>query len=48
VAAASLQPVVSASLPRAGATSAWNAVATWFAPTAAAAVLGFVAVLVLA
>jgi len=48
VAAASVQPVVSASLPRAGATSAWNAVATWFAPTAAAAVLGFVAVMVLA
>jgi len=48
VAAASVQPLVSASAPRAGAASARNAVMTWLAPTAAAAVLGFVAVMVFA
>jgi len=47
VAAASLQPAVSASVPRAGAI-AHSAVVTWIAPTAAAAVLGFMAVMVLA
>lgn len=48
VAAAGMQPVVSASAPRAGIASVWNTTMTWLAPTAAAAVLGFVAVMVLA
>jgi hypothetical protein len=48
VAAAGTQPVVSISAPRAGAAPAQNAVMTWVAPTAAAALLGFVAVMVLA
>jgi len=47
VAAASLQPAVRASVPRAG-TMAHSTVMTWIAPTAAAAVLGFMAVMVLA
>lgn len=51
VAAASLQPVVSANAPRAGngtAMGAQSTVITWIAPTAAAAALGFMAVMVLA
>lgn len=53
VAAASLQPVVSANAPRAANGTAMGAVAqstviTWIAPTAAAAALGFMAVMVLA
>jgi len=48
VAAAAVQPVVSLSAPRAGAGSAQNAAMSWIAPTAAAAVIGFVAVMVLA
>jgi hypothetical protein len=48
VAAASVQPVVSADAPRAGAGSAGTAMVTWLAPTAAAALLGFVAVMVFA
>ena len=48
VAAASLQPVVSTAAPRAGAKSRHSAIMAWIAPTAAAAALGFVAVMVLA
>ncbi len=49
VAAASLQPVVSANAPRAAnGTAAQGTVMTWIAPTAAAAALGFMAVMVLA
>jgi hypothetical protein len=49
VAAASLQPVVGATATGGGAgTLAHSTVMTWVAPTAAAAVLGFMAVMVLA
>jgi hypothetical protein len=48
VAAAGVQPVVSLDAPHAGAILARNAMVTWLAPTAAAAVLGFVAVMVFA
>jgi hypothetical protein len=48
VAAASVQPLVNASAPRGGTALAGNAIMTWLAPTAAAAVLGFIAVMVLA
>ena len=48
VAAACVQPVVSPGAPRAGTASDHNAAITWIAPTAAAALLGFVAVMVLA
>jgi len=47
VVAASLQPAVSASVPHTGAI-AHSTLVTWIAPTAAAAVLGFMAVMVLA
>lgn len=48
VAAASVQPVVSANSPHAGMRTSHNAIMTWIAPTAAAAALGFMAVMVLA
>jgi len=48
VAAASVQPVATANAPRGHAVLAKNAIVTWLAPTAAAAVLGFVAVMVFA
>jgi hypothetical protein len=53
IAAANLQPVVSANAPRAASGTAVGAMAqstviTWIAPTAAAAALGFMAVMVLA
>ncbi len=48
VAAASLQPVVTPSASRAGGAAAQSGVVTWVAPTAAAAVLGFAVVMVLA
>jgi len=48
VAAAGVQPVVSPGAPRAGTAFAQSAMMTWVAPTAAAALLGFVAVMVLA
>jgi len=53
IAAASLQPVVSANAPRAASGTAVGVMAqstviTWIAPTAAAAALGFMAVMVLA
>ncbi|MGK2921359.1 MAG: hypothetical protein ACSLE4_00995 [Methyloceanibacter sp.] len=53
VAAAGLQPMVSANAPRAANRTAMGAagqstVMTWIAPTAAAAALGFMAVMVLA
>jgi hypothetical protein len=48
VAAASVQPVASANGRRGRALSARNAMVTWLVPTAAAAVLGFVAVMVFA
>lgn len=49
VAAASLQPVVSANAPRAATGAVGHStVITWIAPTAAAAALGFMAVMVLA
>jgi len=43
-----VQPVVSASAWHARAALGRDAIVTWLAPTAAAAVLGFVAVMVLA
>jgi len=48
VAAARVQPVVSASAWHARAALGRDAIVTWLAPTAAAAVLGFVAVMVFA
>ena len=48
VAAASVQPAATASARRGRALSARNTLVTWLAPTAAAAVLGFVAVMVFA
>jgi hypothetical protein len=49
VAAASVQPMVSSNAPRAGAAAMLSSTVTaWIAPTAAAAVLGFVAVMMLA
>jgi hypothetical protein len=48
VAAAGVQPVVSPDAPYAGAELARNAMVMWLAPTAAAALLGFVAVMVFA
>ena len=48
VAAAGVQPAKLEDAPRAGATALPSTVMTWVAPTAAAAALGFMAVMVLA
>ena len=47
-AAASVQPVVDANAPRGAARASQHPIMTWVAPTAAAAALGFVAVMILA
>lgn len=48
IAAASVQPVVAANAPRATMQASQHAMMAWIAPTAAAAAIGFVAVMVLA
>lgn len=48
IAAASIQPVIDANAPRAGARASQHHVMTWVAPTVAAAALGFMAVMMLA
>ena len=48
VAAAGVQPVIAADAQRASARRSQNVVMTWIGPTAAAAALGFAAVMMLA
>jgi hypothetical protein len=48
VAAASVQPAAGAVMPRPATLSSQHIIMTWIAPTAAAAALGFMAVMVLA